>query len=1744
MAGACSLLLAAAAHPAAAAVEAGGLFNGVAPTAAGAPGGFGGSRGASCGSGGGGRRRGFAEYSTRGCFVLCVTPSSAKAAAAESKRRSSGRAAGGGGGGGRLVATSSVRRTRAGAVASQPILAGAFLNRGNLDQRGVANRGGDGCESLGLNRGGGGSGGDEVGSGGGARALECAMEDDRKGGHSRGRFRQVLNKMRGRAAAPPPVAVAAAGSQMMYDPGQHREEEAVDLESLRAGGNASTFNADAHCPTCRKQVPFTEAGVVSKLLFAWVGPLMARGNKKAIAEEDLWEMPQDEQMQSVADAFEAAYAKESAADAAVHQGSDGQGKGRGSAVVTGEGIWRKRHPLVPGLLDTALMRSLYLLYRKPFLTAGALRFMNTSVQFLPAILVQRLLRLLESGIAAGGAGAVKKAYTICAMLFAAVSLKTAIENQYFYATNNIGTSTRGVLSTAVYRKSLRLSPSARQNATVGEIVNYMQIDAGRLENLAGSVHTIWDSVFQLNTALFNELSTYRAEMSKQTDLRVKLVNEMLQGIRAIKFYNWETPFRERVEKIHDAELSIFRRAVTKRSLVVSVLSTTPAIVIAVTLGLYSMLGNALTPSKVFTSLTLFNQLRLPLFFFPATLNAFADAKVSVGRLSQFLNTEEVVPYVQRQNGVPAGAEGGVGGKIYPEDVCVSMKECVFYWTGEGDGEGQEQEVLLPGRTRRTVPPALHGCTLEVKKGELVAVVGAVGSGKSSLLAALLGDLKHVSGDIYAAGALAYVPQTAWIPNDTVRNNVLFGKPYDQKKYDKVLDVCRLRRDLELLENGDMTEIGEQGINLSGGQKQRLSLARALYSDAELFLLDDPLSALDAEVGKQVFERCVRDSLQGKTRILVTNQLQFLPQVDKIVVMGQLPGAEGSTIVDQGTYEELVGRGRDFSNILAEQKKKKKVSEEEAEAQQAIETVVQHDGQASPAHTDVSTDSTAAPAAVHAHAAQEHQPSPPATGRTAAQQSSEGVPPRAAAAGGWGGTSRESGVLMGEQSNEDLFSHVVLEEGDCGPVAALQSAQQAESVALGGNDTANTSKGGLMTSEERSTGAVDRQVYVEYMKALGPRVVLLSLVAVFVVSNFTVQIQQWVVSFWSSDPLYARHPLGFYLFGVTASAAVVGVFSHLRTMWAFYLGLGASKRLHGALLRRVLHAPVSFFDTTPVGRIIQRFSKDTDQVDQNLISQVAMVINGGLGVLAAGCAIIVATPVFAFILAPLSIVYIRVMNYFRHVAIELKRLESITKSPIYAHFTETLGGLSAIRAFGHVNLFARTNERLVDNNLASHFALKVVDRWLSVRLEMLGNFVVLMATLLSVFAASNGRLVAGLAGLSITNALSVTGLLNWAVRCVSETEMVMNSVERVLYTSQQTPQEPPHHVSRPRHPYYHQLSGLTGESLPVIPEESLLTNCPDDRQLLRSGWPWEGRIELRDDVTMRYRPDTDLVLKGVTLTIRPGEKIGIVGRTGSGKSSLMQVLFRMVDCEDGSIAIDGVDTKAIGLAALRSRLTIIPQEPVLFSGSLRANLDPFEVYTDEEVWDALEQASLAATVRRFPNSLLEHVAEYGESLSAGQRQLVCLARALLRKTRVLLLDEATSSVDYETDNVIQSTLRSAFRDCTVLTIAHRLNTIMDSDRILVMDDGKVAELDSPAALLEDPTSQFSQLLASERRQSSRPADEAETDATAAAVHDEEHDHRELDKIVGVVGGGEGSAAAAAATATATAAAAAEAPPPSQ
>ncbi|CAM9715367.1 unnamed protein product, partial [Chrysoparadoxa australica] len=1557
------------------------------------------------------------------------------------------------------------------------------------------------------------------------------------------------------------------------------------LDSVALGTDGITANA-------ANVVPDKTANLLDRLTFQWASGLMKLGNEKALEASDIWDLPLEEQSGTEADRFEIEYNRQ------IDKGCTGD-------VVTHSWHPTLTHPwksysghlsssstVGKGMLHTPLGRTLMVLYRKDFLITGVIRLLNTFIQFLPAVLIGRLLRSLE-GVAAGGA---RDAYMTALALFGVVSVKTLIENQYFHRTVKMGMQVRGVLSAAIYRKSMRLSPSARQASTVGEISNYMQLDAARLDTLACSLHPVWDSGLQIlgysvlllrlmgpcvlagialmvvlipfNTEIFNLLSESRAQMLEKTDLRVKQVNELLQGIRAIKFYNWELPFLRRIEAVHGEEQDILRRSVNLRSILASVLTTTPSVVIVITLGLYSATGNPLVPSVVFTALSLFNQLRFPLYLFPVTLSVLSDGRVSHDRLSNFLNSAESCCSIpSRGSSLPPRP---FGLNDYSQDVALSVTSGTFQWAAEGEGEEQSSsEEEEDGR--RTVPlvaPALHGINMTVKKGELVAVVGSVGSGKSSLLQALLGEMTRITGKasgVYSPLSQAYVPQTAWIPNDTLRNNILFGSPYDEERYRRVLSVCRLERDLELLDNGDMTEIGEQGINLSGGQKQRLSIARAVYSNADLYLLDDPLSALDAQVGKEVFDGCIMDELAGKTRILVTNQLQYLPRVDRIIMTGSTAGVDGSTVIDQGTYEELISRGHDLSTLVSRAAKQE---EEKAHEGSGLATP----GHAPTHHVNGDTSDMAASTPHHKEAPLQHHKlavaadgeatTAPPSPRDVSEQTSGSISgsrsstmtPAALAAQEAPGEDDLAGLPSGDVAIpaepivagrfENLIaktkgqsatpfevSSVVLECGESlprseGPVMDIKGEQHVAStmqtLAIFSPAQVN-SNGGLISTEDRAEGAVSTSVYREYFSSAGSPLALMLVASMFLIANASLQGQQWVVSFWTSDPNYVRHSLSFYLGGVTAAAALAGILSHMRTVFCYWLSRNASKRLHGAMLRRVMHAPVAFFDSTPVGRLVQRFSRDIDQVMSASLSLSLSLTHTLFSHHMFGvrhtfhlsphtlhpCLSVFATPVFLFAILPITKMYFSLMNYFRPVSRELQRLDGITRSPVYAHFGESLGGLTAIRAFaGSSQRFTKHNEELLNKNLATYFARKITDRWINLRLELLGNAIVLGSATLAVRASASGSLRTGLAGLSLTSSVGVVALLNWAVRCFAETETVMTSVERVLYTAQNTPQEAPHHVARPRpkllHSEVRELGAQEDSFQPVPQDDSDVVTCPDDKILLQTGsWPWEGRLEVQH-LSMRYRADTDLVLKNVNLMIRPGEKVGIVGRTGSGKSSLLQALFRMVEPEDGNILIDGVDIYQIGLSALRRRLTIIPQEPVLFSGTVRDNLDPFGLHSDAQVWAALEQASLASTVASFPRGLLETVVEYGENFSAGQRQLMCLARALLRNTRILLLDEATSSVDYGTDKLIQTTIRKGFKNSTVLTIAHRLSSIVDSDKILVMSDGEVKEFAPPQELLADENSLFSQLLAAEKRAADREEEEFSTDGILGQEEEEEGD----------------------------------------
>lgn len=771
-------------------------------------------------------------------------------------------------------------------------------------------------------------------------------------------------------------------------------------------------------------------------------------------------------------------------------------------------------------------------------------------------------------------------------------------------------------------------------------------------------------------------------------------------------------------------------------------------------------------------------------------------------------------------------------------------------------------------------------------------------------------------------------QQAWIQNGSLQQNILFGKPYDEARYNEVIRACELTQDLSMLPDGDKTEIGEKGINLSGGQKQRVSLARAVYQNADIYLLDDALSAVDAHVGKNIVQNCLLGLLANKTRILVTHQLQFLRSADYVLVL-----TEGA-ITEQGTPEDLMKGGKEFQRLM--------------------ETHVK-----------------------------EEQP---------------------------------------KEKKEK-------------PKMEAQSGTLSSSPVVGGMKQKEAPKK-LITSEERQTGHIRASIYKAYIIACGGFLICAGVILIYLIENGARVSNDVWLSYWSSDP--TLHSIHFYLvvFSVLGLSASVLVF--FRSLSLLKAGLIATKVMHEQVLEKVIYSPTSFYDTTPIGRILNRFTKDTYTLDDSLPRTLGQFLNMLFNSASVLVVIGYVTPIFLTAFLPLSYFYRLIQKYYLESSRELKRLESITKSPIFAQFSETLNGLTTIRSFKSENLFIESNNAKVDLNASAYYVLISSNRWLGMRLEFVGTSVVGLASFFAVIERNS--LGAGLAGLSISYALQTTGILNWLVRAFTEVETQMVSMERMM-----------------------QYTIIESEAPPIIPD-----NRPPPF------WPSQGIIVFQN-VKLRYRQNLDLVLKGISFSTLPKEKIGVVGRTGAGKSSLMLAIYRMIELTEGSILIDDIDISKIGLRDLRSKLSIIPQDPTLFTGTIRSNLDPFEEYTDSELWASLGAVHMKRTIEELPDKLESAVSEGGENLSVGQRQLLCLARALIRKSSILIMDEATAAVDFETDSLIQKTIREEFGNVTVLTIAHRINTIMDYNRVLVLDQGLIAEYDSPANLLKNPQGIFYSLV---------------------------------------------------------------------
>ncbi|KAL0420026.1 UNVERIFIED_CONTAM: ABC transporter C family member 4 [Sesamum radiatum] len=850
------------------------------------------------------------------------------------------------------------------------------------------------------------------------------------------------------------------------------------------------------------------------------------------------------------------------------------------------------------------------------------------------------------------------------------------------------------------------------------------------------------------------------------------------------------------------------------------------------------------------------------------------------------------------------------------DIAVEVKDGRFSW----DDENGEEVV--------------KNLNLEIRKGELAAIVGTVGSGKSSLLAAILGEMNKLSGKIRVCGSTAYVAQTSWIQNGTIQENILFGLPMNREKYKEVIRVCCLEKDLEMMEFGDQTEIGERGINLSGGQKQRIQLARAVYQDCDIYLLDDVFSAVDAHTGSEIFKECVRGVLRDKTIMLVTHQVDFLHNVDQILVMRE------GMIVQSGKYNSLLDSGMDFKALVT--------------AHEASMELV-----------DVET--------------AENKTSP--------------------------SISTQKSFKQGEENGENN--------------------SQEKSEPNGGSSK-------LIKEEQRETGKVSLSVYKLYCtESFGWS-------GVVAVMFFSLAWQGTLMSsdYWLAYETSEKHAASFnpsLFIEVYAIISVVAfVLVLLRSILAAVMGLKTSQIFFRQILHSILHAPMSFFDTTPSGRILTRASTDQTNVDILIPFFMSITISMYITLLS----IIIVTCQYAWptviLLIPLGWLNIWYRGYYLSTSRELTRLDSITKAPVIHHFSESITGVMTIRCFRKQESFSQENVNRVNANLRMDFHNNGSNEWLGFRLELIGSFILCMSAMFMIVLPSN-IIKPENVGLALSYGLSLNSVLYWAIymSCFLENKMV--SVERI-------------------------------KQFTVIPSEA---EWRKKDFLPPPNWPTHGNVELKN-LQVRYRPDTPLVLKGITLSITGGEKIGVVGRTGGGKSTLIQVLFRLVEPSGGKIIIDGIDISALGLHDLRSRFGIIPQEPVLFEGTVRSNIDPTGLYSDDEIWKSLERCQLKDVVAAKPGKLDSAVIDNGDNWSVGQRQLLCLGRVMLKRSRLLFLDEATASVDSYTDGVIQKIIREDFAACTIISIAHRIPTVMDCDRVLVIDAGRAKEFDSPSHLLERPS----------------------------------------------------------------------------
>ncbi|KAH6984873.1 P-loop containing nucleoside triphosphate hydrolase protein [Ilyonectria sp. MPI-CAGE-AT-0026] len=1297
-----------------------------------------------------------------------------------------------------------------------------------------------------------------------------------------------------------------------------------------------------------EECPVEYANVFSQLTFSWMTPLMQYGYKVFLTEDDLWSLAKSDQTKTTGTDFDKAWQ---------HQ------------------LETRKEP--------SLWLALFGAYGGPYCVAAIYKIGNDISQYIQP----QLLRLLISFVASYEKGEtpqpVIKGAAIALAMFGCAVFQTTMIHQYFQLTFVTGMRIKGGLGSAIYRKSLRLSNEGRSSKSTGDIVNYMAVDAQRLQDLTQFAQQAWSAPFQIAIcmiSLYNLvgwsmmagivvmivmmpiqgfvariMKNMQKDQMKNKDARSRLINEIINNMKSIKLYAWGSAFMNKLNHVrNEQELKNLRKIGATQAFANFTWTTAPFFVSCSTFTVFVLTQDRpLTTEIVFPALALFNLLTFPLAVLPMVITAIVEASVAVGRLTGFLTAEELQP-------------NAITVKPAPEELgeeTVIIRDGTFSWNRHEDRN------------------ALKDIHFTAYKGELSCIVGRVGAGKSSFLQSILGDLWKVKGSVEVRGTVAYASQQTWILNATVKENIIFGYRYDPEFYEKTIQACALLDDFAQLPDGDETVVGERGISLSGGQKARVSLARAVYARADIYLLDDVLSAVDSHVGRHIIDNVLgpRGLLSSKTRILATNAIAVLRGASFVTLI------KDGEVIEKGTYKQLIAMKGLVADLL------KTAGHDSGSSDNSEPT---SSASSSKATTIIEPDSSQAKEEMEE--AQERVPemAPIKTGPSLAKP-------------------RSSSMATLRRASTATFQ---------GPRGKLTD-----------EEVAGSSKT-KQAKEFVEQGKVKWSVYWEYAKENNIYAVGLYLLMLLAAQSASMGGSFWLRA-WAEHNKEAggNDDIGKYIgiyFAIGIGSSALTVIQTL-ILWIF-CSIEASRKLHERMANAIFRSPMSFFDTTPAGRILNRFSSDIYRVDEVLARTFNMLFVNAARSGFTLAVISVAMPPFVALIIPLGLTYYWIQRYYLRTSRELKRLDSVTRSPIYAHFQESLGGISTIRAYRQQQRFELENEWRVDANLRAYFPSISANRWLAVRLEFIGAIVILAAAGFAVIEVASGVLLKpGAVGLAMSYALQITTSLNWIVRQTVEVETNIVSVERVL-----------------------EYAALPSEAPEIIA----------DRRPSVS-WPAKGEVDFVNYST-RYREGLDLVLKNVNLDIKSHEKIGVVGRTGAGKSSLTLALFRLIEPVTGHIGIDDLNTSSIGLLDLRRRLAIIPQDAALFEGTVRDNLDPGHVRDDTELWSVLEHARLKDHITSLEGGLEAKINEGGSNLSQGQRQLVSLARAMLTPSNILVLDEATAAVDIETDALLQDTLRSPlFANRTIITVAHRLNTILDSDRVVVLDKGEVVEFDTPSELFK-------------------------------------------------------------------------------